>query len=34
VLAWLKAKGKGYQTRINTILRKAMLDDLAGKRKG
>jgi uncharacterized protein (DUF4415 family) len=24
VLAWLKSKGKGYQTRINTILREAM----------
>jgi uncharacterized protein (DUF4415 family) len=31
VLAWLKAEGKGYQTRINAILRRAMLDDLAGK---
>ena len=31
VLAWLKAKGKGYQTRINAILRRAMLKDLAGK---
>lgn len=30
VLAWLKAQGKGYQTRINAILRKAMLDDLKG----
>ncbi|MBA9083477.1 MULTISPECIES: BrnA antitoxin family protein [Bartonella] len=25
VLAWLKSQGKGYQTRINTILRNAML---------
>lgn len=25
VLAWLKSKGKGYQTRINSILRNAML---------
>lgn len=25
VLAWLKSTGKGYQTRINTILRDAML---------
>ena len=24
VLAWLKADGKGYQTRINTLLREAM----------
>ena len=28
VLAWLKAQGKGYQTRINKILREAMLEDL------
>jgi len=25
VLAWLKAQGKGYQTRMNAILREAML---------
>ena len=25
VLAWLRAQGKGYQTRINAILRKEML---------
>ena len=25
VLAWLKGQGKGYQTRINAILRDAML---------
>jgi uncharacterized protein (DUF4415 family) len=25
VLAWLKNQGKGYQTRLNTILRDAML---------
>jgi uncharacterized protein (DUF4415 family) len=25
VIAWLKAPGKGYQTRMNAILRKAML---------
>ena len=24
VLAWLKAQGKGYQTRINNLLREAM----------
>ena len=24
VVAWLKAEGKGYQTRINSILRQAM----------
>lgn len=26
VLAWLKSGGKGYQTRMNTILRRAMLE--------
>ena len=26
VLAWLKAQGKGYQTRINSLLREAMQD--------
>jgi len=25
VLAWLKSQGKGYQTRINAILREAMI---------
>ena len=28
VLAWLKAHGKGYQTRMNAILRQEMLRDL------
>jgi uncharacterized protein (DUF4415 family) len=28
VLAWLKRQGKGYQTRINAILREAMLRSL------
>jgi uncharacterized protein (DUF4415 family) len=28
VLAWLKNQGKGYQTRMNTILREAMLRSL------
>jgi len=28
VLAWLKKQGKGYQTRINAILREAMLRSL------
>jgi uncharacterized protein (DUF4415 family) len=27
VLHWLKAKGRGYQTRINAILREAMVRD-------
>jgi uncharacterized protein (DUF4415 family) len=30
VLAWLKAQGPGYQTRLNAILRAAMLRDGAG----
>jgi uncharacterized protein (DUF4415 family) len=28
VLAWLRAQGKGYQSRINAILRREMLDSL------
>lgn len=28
VLLWLRSKGKGYQTRINAILREAMLREL------
>jgi uncharacterized protein (DUF4415 family) len=28
VLAWLKSQGQGYQTRINAILREAMLRSL------
>ncbi|ELM8519579.1 BrnA antitoxin family protein [Salmonella enterica] len=31
VMAWLKAPGKGYQTRLNEILRIAMLRDLHRK---
>lgn len=27
VLAWLRATGKGYQTRINAILRHAMVEE-------
>ncbi len=30
VLAWLKAGGDGYQTRMNAILRRAMLAELKG----
>ncbi len=29
VLLWLKAQGKGYQTRLNDIARKAMLEELS-----
>ena len=28
VMQWLKAQGKGYQTRMNKILRNAMLKEL------
>jgi uncharacterized protein (DUF4415 family) len=28
VMVWLKSQGKGYQTRMNTILREAMLRSL------
>ncbi|MDC9616082.1 BrnA antitoxin family protein [Xenorhabdus khoisanae] len=31
VLAWLKEAGKGYQTRLNAILREAMMRDLHHK---
>lgn len=31
VLMWLKSQGKGYQTRINAILREAMLRSLHPK---
>jgi uncharacterized protein (DUF4415 family) len=29
VLHWLKSKGRGYQTRLNAILREAMKKDVA-----
>ena len=32
VLAWLKSQGKGYQTRLNSILREAMLARGGAKR--
>jgi uncharacterized protein (DUF4415 family) len=28
VVAWLRQQGKGYQTRLNGVLRDAMLEDL------
>lgn len=28
VLAWLKAKGDGYQTRVNAMLREKMLEEV------
>lgn len=33
VLAWLKSSGEGYQTRMNSILRAAMLATRNGTRK-
>jgi len=34
VLAWLRSKGsKGYQSRLNSLLRGMMLQDLKSKRK-
>jgi uncharacterized protein (DUF4415 family) len=32
VLAWLKSQGKGYQTRINEILRSAMMKKTGRRR--
>jgi uncharacterized protein (DUF4415 family) len=29
VLAWLKAKGDGYQTRVNVLLRERMLEEIS-----
>src|SRR5271170_5464630 len=34
VLAWLRAQGKGYQSRINAILRREMLAALGSSRRG
>jgi len=34
VLEWLKGKGEGYQTRLNTILRAAMVNDLRQHHSG
>ena len=34
VLAWLRAQGKGYQSRINAILRREMLAATAAERGG
>lgn len=31
ILAWLKGQGKGYQSRINEILRQAMLNSYSQK---
>lgn len=31
VLAWLRRDGKGYQSRLNSVLRSAMMQQLSGK---
>ena len=28
VVAWLRRHGRGYQTRLNNVLREAMLEDI------
>jgi uncharacterized protein (DUF4415 family) len=34
ILAWLRQQGKdGYQSRLNAVLRRVMLEDLRSKRK-
>lgn len=33
VLAWLKSQGKGYQARMNAILRREMLSSLKSRRR-
>ncbi len=33
VLAWLRQQGKGYQSRLNSLLRAAMIEQLRGKKK-
>ena len=33
VLAWLRLQGKGYQSRLNSLLRNAMVEQLRGKKK-
>ena len=33
VLAWLRLQGKGYQSRLNSLLRSAMIDQLHKKKK-
>ena len=34
VLAWLKSEGRGYQTRMNAILRREMLQARASGKRG
>jgi uncharacterized protein (DUF4415 family) len=33
ILAWLRQQGKGYQSRLNSLLRTAMLEQLRGKKR-
>jgi uncharacterized protein (DUF4415 family) len=33
ILAWLRQQGKGYQSRLNSLLRSAMLERLRDKEK-
>jgi uncharacterized protein (DUF4415 family) len=33
VIAWLRKNGKGYQTRLNALLRSAMLQESAPRRR-
>jgi uncharacterized protein (DUF4415 family) len=33
ILAWLRQHGKGYQSRLNSLLRAAMIEHLRGKEK-
>jgi uncharacterized protein (DUF4415 family) len=33
VLAWLRRGGKGYQSRLNSLLRAAMLEQVRGRKK-
>ena len=34
VVAWLRRQGKGYQTRMNAVLRDAMVGELKGRKTG
>src|ERR1035437_175027 len=34
VVAWLRRQGKGYQTRINSVLREAMVEELKERKTG
>jgi uncharacterized protein (DUF4415 family) len=34
VVAWLRRQGKGYQTRMNNVLREAMVEELRERKTG